>query len=241
MATAAIAAGVNGTKKNTGSASALCTAKPTAGANGKASRAGTRRRVSAKPRPVQNSVATAAQKNGAGDRCHRGKLCCRPNRIECRDYRVSTEIRASPGGPHRPCLRQRRDEGERGRGAVALALLEIALDAAELVRDMGEADHRPAAGRSERVERGRLHLDGKDAGGAAQRDGRGRLAERRVGRPGRADMGRVAGARERVAGEARRGPGRHPHRSRAEGSDSSCPRRASRARPGCNRAAARLR
>jgi hypothetical protein len=66
---------------------------------------------------------------------------------------------------------------------------------------MGEADHRTTAGRGERIERRRLHFDGEDAGGTAQRNCRLGLAERRVRRPGRANMGRVAGLRERVAGE----------------------------------------
>ena len=60
--TAAIVAAENGTKKNIGSASALCTAQPSAGAIGNASPPGTRRRVIARPRLVQNSVATAAQR-----------------------------------------------------------------------------------------------------------------------------------------------------------------------------------
>ncbi len=42
--------------------------------------------------------------NGAGDRCHRGKLCCRPNGIESSRLPRLAEIRVSPGRPRRPGL-----------------------------------------------------------------------------------------------------------------------------------------
>ena len=96
MATAAITAGVNGTKKSTGSASALCTAKPTAGANGKASRAGTRRRVSAKPRQVQNSVATAAQRAAPEIVAIAESSVVARTESSRRDYRVSPKSASPP-------------------------------------------------------------------------------------------------------------------------------------------------
>jgi hypothetical protein len=90
MATAAIVADVNGTTENTSRASALCTAKPTAGASGKASRPGTRRRVSANPRQVQNSVATAAQRT-APEIVAIAESSAVARMDRDRDYSVSTE------------------------------------------------------------------------------------------------------------------------------------------------------
>ena len=85
-----------------------------------------------------------------------------------------------------PCLGEGQHEVERTAGSVRFALVEIALDAAELVGHVGEADDRLPPQSSKGIERGGLHLDGQKPVAAARRDRLGRLTERRIRGPCRA-------------------------------------------------------
>ena len=91
--------------------------------------------------------------------------------------------RSSPGTAPRSG-----NDGERGLGAVRLALLEVALGLCHRVRDVSEADDRVAARCAECVGGRSLHLHGERPQIARSRDRRFGLSIGSIRRPGRAAM-----------------------------------------------------
>jgi len=79
----------------------------------------------------------------------------------------------------------RQSQRQRLRRAVELTFLEIAVDAAELVRYMRQTHDRAVAGLREGREGSCLHLDREDPLIAPLCDRGGGLAKRRIGGPGR--------------------------------------------------------
>src|SRR5580700_7202270 len=82
---------------------------------------------------------------------------------------ATAQVSVSGGGntpsspvPLQPGARHRGDDPQRGVRAVGLAFFEIAGVDRHLVGDVGEAQHRLAAGSGKGVERGSLHLDRQD-------------------------------------------------------------------------------
>ena len=94
--------------------------------------------------------------------------------------------------PISPATRHLQDHVQRLLGAIGDALLEVSFDAPHLVRDVREAEHRPIACGGKGIERRRFHFDRQDAGFLGGRDRLGRLAKRRIRRPGGADLRRHA-------------------------------------------------
>src|SRR5260221_225139 len=88
-----------------------------------------------------------------------------PRRVPRDDRARRFRARHASSSPRlAPAAGHERDHLERFLGAVGGAFFEIAFDPTHLVRDMGKAQHRLGARPGEGIERGRLHLDGEDAG-----------------------------------------------------------------------------
>src|SRR6478735_9524382 len=132
------------------------------------------------PRHVQNSIAATALKAAFSV----DAIACRNSalprlrpiwtpRRRARPMRRSRPSGRRPFGLLRlapPRCGERHHQIERAAGAVTAALLEVAVDASELIGHMGETDYRTRAGDRKGVKRRRLHLDRQYTFGAAARD-----------------------------------------------------------------------